>query len=89
MKHSIAKFSLGLAIAFQKIGYSVGIIDCDIYGSSIPVMLNIQDQRHEVHVPTCHIIPIKAQGIQLMSCRLLTEEKNVPPMLRIPIFFLS
>jgi len=56
--------AVNLAVALSKAGASVGILDADIYGASIPAMLgasglpDVKDNR---------ITPLVAQGIQLVS----------------------
>ena len=34
-----------LAIALRKMGFRVGVLDADIYGPSIPMMFDVQDQK--------------------------------------------
>lgn len=64
--------SVNLAIALQKQGARVGILDADIYGPSIPHMLGVSDQR-----PTSpdnkHITPIQAHGLFANSIGFLME----------------
>lgn len=64
--------SVNLAIALQKQGARVGILDADIYGPSIPHMLGVADQR-----PTSpdnkHITPIQAHGLFANSIGFLME----------------
>ncbi|MGY4677115.1 iron-sulfur cluster carrier protein ApbC [Pasteurella sp. P03HT] len=64
--------SVNLAIALQKQGARVGILDADIYGPSIPHMLGVADQR-----PTSpdnkHITPIQAHNLFANSIGFLME----------------
>ncbi|AKD37816.1 antiporter inner membrane protein [Pasteurella multocida subsp. multocida OH4807] len=64
--------SVNLAIALQKQGARVGILDADIYGPSIPHMLGVADQR-----PTSpdnkHITPIQSHGLLANSIGFLME----------------
>ncbi|OOF69633.1 iron-sulfur cluster carrier protein ApbC [Rodentibacter caecimuris] len=67
--------SVNLALALQKLGARVGILDADIYGPSIPHMLGVASQR-----PTSpdnqHILPIKAHGLSANSIGFLMEADN-------------
>jgi ATP-binding protein involved in chromosome partitioning len=62
-----------LAVALSKMGASVGIIDADISGPSIPVMFDVEDVRPNIveengkHV----IIPVLQYGIKLISIGFL------------------
>lgn len=63
--------SVNLACALQKLGEKVGLMDCDIYGPSIPLMLGSWEK------PTLNdqerIVPPVAHGIRFMSMGLLVE----------------
>lgn len=67
--------SVNLALALQKEGAKVGILDADIYGPSIPIMLGIPEAR-----PTSNdkktILPLSAHGIEAMSIGFLVDEKQ-------------
>ncbi|EKD72232.1 MAG: hypothetical protein ACD_45C00733G0004 [uncultured bacterium] len=66
--------AVNLALALAKEGMRAGILDADIYGPSIPLMLGVrtrpkvQDQKK--------ILPILAHGIQSMSIGYLVDEKT-------------
>ena len=66
--------AVNLALALSKGGARVGILDADIYGPSIPLMLGIYG-RPEV-VEQKKIRPITAHGIQSMSIGFLVDEKT-------------
>ena len=60
---------------------SVGVLDCDIYGPSIPMMLGVNGQpflRGE------KIVPPEAHGLKVMSMGLLVDE-NSPVVWRGPV----
>src|SRR4030095_5363121 len=61
--------AVNLALGLAKNGASVGLIDADIYGPSIPLMLGLKDQRPQVkEVEGKHLmIPIEKFGIKALS----------------------
>ena len=71
-----------LALALLAEGARVGILDADIYGPSLPVMLglNSRPQSDENN----KIIPLEAHGLQAMSIGFLMGEDQ-PAVLRAPM----
>ncbi|MDB5038970.1 MAG: Iron-sulfur cluster carrier protein [Bacteriovoracaceae bacterium] len=67
-----SSISVNLAIAFQQLGYRVGILDCDIYGPSIPTMLNVVDQKPMMLGGK--IQPIEAFDLKVMSAGFFVEQ---------------
>ena len=57
--------AVGLADALKHAGYTVGMMDADIYGPSLPMMLGVQE-RPEV-LPDEYLMPIVAHGMKTMS----------------------
>ena len=74
--------SVNLAIALVQLGYRVGLMDADIYGPNIPLMMGL-DQQPEVN-KAAKIIPLEAYGVKLISLGLLIE-KDQPAIWRGPI----
>ena len=72
--------SVNLAIALAQTGASVGLMDADIYGPSIPIMLGVpegeQPDGEEFSDGTQRIYPIERYGIKLISVGFLTEKGN-------------
>lgn len=70
--------SVNLALALAQEGASVGLMDADIYGPSIPIMLGIRDERPKMMDVNGKgmIIPIERYGIKTMSIGLLIDEKQ-------------
>jgi len=64
--------SVNLALALAGEGYRVGILDADVYGPSIPLMLGSREQP--LVTPEEKIIPIEAHGLKMMSMGLLLRE---------------
>jgi ATP-binding protein involved in chromosome partitioning len=70
--------SANLALALAKGGASVGLLDADIYGPSIPIMFGVRGERPmmtEVNGKGM-IVPLERYGIKLLSIGLLVDEKN-------------
>ena len=66
--------SVNLALSFQKLGKKVGLLDGDIYGPSIPKLLNI-NSKPDVNEKK-KIIPLQQNGIEVMSIGFLIDEKK-------------
>ena len=64
--------SVNLAIALKKLKYTVGILDADIYGPSIPKMLGISEKPKSEDGK--NLIPITKFGIQCMSIGFLVDQ---------------
>jgi ATP-binding protein involved in chromosome partitioning len=64
--------SVNLAIALARSGARVGILDGDIYGPNVPLMLGLQTQL-EVGADK-RIIPAEKHGIQVVSMAFLTSD---------------
>jgi len=62
--------AVNLAVALARAGARVGILDADIYGPSIPLMLG---KSAPVQVSGEHYLPVMAHGVQAMSIGYLTE----------------
>ena len=72
-----------LAVAMRRLGHSVGILDADITGPSIPKLFG-------VHGPATGtedgIYPIQSRtGISIMSINLLLEDEQAPVVWRGPV----
>lgn len=64
-----------LAISLAKTGASVGLIDADIYGPSIPIMFSVsqEDVYGEAHDGKTYMSPVERYGVKLMSIGFLVE----------------
>lgn len=73
--------SVNLALALQKLGNKVGILDADIYGPSMPRLLGITGK------PTANgriLSPMEGFGLKVMSMGFLVEE-DTPMIWRGPM----
>jgi len=64
--------SVNIALALVKEGKSVGLLDLDIYGPSIPTMLGIKDEKPMAE--DGKLVPIEVSGLQALSLGLLIEQ---------------
>jgi len=74
--------AVNLACALAETGAKVGLLDCDIYGPSIPLMLGISG-RPQV-TGDKKIVPLQSHGLRLMSIGFLAGE-NAPVIWRGPM----
>jgi ATP-binding protein involved in chromosome partitioning len=63
--------AVNLAIALAKLGGKVGIIDADIYGPNVPIMLGMKAQ---LTTDGQKIIPAEKYGLQVISMGFLTAD---------------
>lgn len=63
--------SVNVACALQKLGATVGLLDCDIYGPSIPLMMGI-NQKPTISADE-KMVPPENYGVKLMSMGFLIE----------------
>ncbi len=66
--------SVNLSCALRHLGQRVGLLDCDIYGPSIPLMMGVNEK------PTISedekLVPPENYGVKLMSMGFLIEGDN-------------
>ncbi len=61
--------AVNLALALAKLGFKVGLMDADVYGPNVPIMLGSHSEPQATQDK--RIIPIMAQGIRMISMGLL------------------
>lgn len=64
--------AVNLAVALAQTGARVGLLDADIYGPSIPRMMNLAD--HRPNVLNQKIIPLENYGVKTISIGYLVPE---------------
>ncbi|MBU0507496.1 Mrp/NBP35 family ATP-binding protein [bacterium] len=60
----------GLAFGLQRLGFSVGLVDFDIYGPSLPTIMGV---RERPRVADEKIVPLDHAGLKLMSMGFLVD----------------
>jgi ATP-binding protein involved in chromosome partitioning len=63
--------SVNLALALAKFGSRVGILDGDIYGPNVPIMMGLNTQ---LATDGKQIVPAEAYGVQVVSIGFLTSD---------------
>jgi ATP-binding protein involved in chromosome partitioning len=66
--------SINLAIAINQLGFSVGLLDADVYGPSIPKLVG--DRQKPKKSKAGKILPIQKYNITLMSIGFLVPEDS-------------
>ena len=67
-------FAMNFALALKSLNCKVGILDADIYGPSLPKMMNIKEKPKNEDGKS--IVPIEKYGIQCMSIGFLVDEET-------------
>lgn len=67
-----------LAIALQKNGNKVGILDADIYGPSIPIMFDVVNEKPTLDPDAVNgkIMPVEKYGIKIQSIGFFVEPEQ-------------
>ena len=74
--------AVNLAVAMAKLGYTVGLIDADIYGPNVPTMMGSGRQPNVVDGN--RIEPVLAHGVRFISVGLI-QPGDKPLMMRGPM----
>ena len=59
--------SVNLALALKMLGAKVGLMDADIYGPNIPIMLGIPPEKRPEASAAQKILPLEAHGVKAIS----------------------
>ena len=74
--------AVNLAVSLALDGAKVGLMDADVYGPNVPLMLGVSLRQPEVYQN--QIIPIEAHGVKMISMALLAPPDK-PMVLRGPM----
>lgn len=74
--------TVNIALALQKLGNRVGVLDADIYGPSMPTMLGVADVRPQLENE--QFVPVDAHGMAMLSIGSLLDGDNTPVAWRGP-----
>jgi ATP-binding protein involved in chromosome partitioning len=68
-------FTVNLACALSRMGRKVGVIDADIYGPSVPMLMGKRGEKPVANNDR-KIVPLEAHGVKFLSFGLFVEEKD-------------
>src|SRR5688572_31276611 len=74
--------SVNLAVALARCGSRVGILDGDIYGPNVPIMLGLHNTQ--LQTDGQRIVPAEKHGLQIVSMGFLTGD-DAPVIWRGPM----
>lgn len=67
--------AVNLAVSLAKMGATVGLLDADVYGPNVPMMMGQRSAR-PVSKDGKHIEPIEAHGVKMISIGFLVDEQT-------------
>jgi len=62
--------AVNLSLALSKLGFKVGLLDADVYGPNVPIMLGTTQEP--AATADKRIIPVVSQGVKMISMGLLS-----------------
>ena len=65
-------FAINIAFSLQNLGYKIGVLDADVYGPSLPKLINLNERPKNQDGK--FLIPLEKYGAQCMSMGFLVEE---------------
>jgi len=65
--------AVNFAVALAQAGASVGLMDADVYGPNIPIMMGV---RRVPRAANKKIVPLEAHGVRLMSMGFLVDSEK-------------
>src|SRR5215211_4117196 len=74
--------AVNLAVSLSLDGAKVGLMDADVYGPNVPLMLGVADAQPQV--ANNQLLPIKAHGVKMISMAVLAPPDK-PMILRGPM----
>src|SRR5215471_2465275 len=61
--------AVNLALALSKLGHKVGLLDADVYGPNVPIMLGTNEEP--LATQDRRIVPVEVSGLKMISMGLL------------------
>lgn len=76
--------AVNLALALKRLGFAAGLLDADIYGPSLPLMMGVPTGTRPEVIDNKVMVPIDAHGIPCNSMGFLVDERT-PMVWRAPM----
>lgn len=73
-----------LALSLKRQGYTVGVLDADITGPSIPRILNVETEKAYMYEDGLYAVEVE-KGLKAMSLNFLIDQENKPVIWRGPM----
>ncbi len=78
--------TVNLALALAAQGKSVGLLDADVYGHSVPDLLGLDEDAGPTAIPDMNMLmPVEAQGIKVISVGMMKPSRDQVVAWRGPI----
>lgn len=68
--------TVNIACALTSLGYRVGIVDADIYGPNVPIMMGMRHAKITGEAPNGKPLPIENHHVKVMSVYFLIKEEQ-------------
>jgi ATP-binding protein involved in chromosome partitioning len=65
-------FAVNIAFALQNLGFKIGILDADVYGPSLPKLMNLNEKPKSEEGK--YLVPLEKYNAQCMSMGFLVDE---------------
>src|SRR5438270_12639642 len=76
--------AVNLALALTKLGHTVGLLDADVYGPNVPIMLGTTQEP--LATLDKRIVPVQVAGLKMLSMGLLNPGDK-PMIWRGPVLY--
>jgi len=76
--------AVNLAVSLQRSGAKIGLLDADIYGPNVPMMMGIAEDHRPQVTAEQHLIPLENHGVKVISIGFLVD-KGKPIIWRGPM----
>ncbi len=67
-----------IAVTLSKMGFSVGVLDADVYGPSMPIMFDVENERPSSTMVngTAKIKPVENYGVKMLSIGFFVDPND-------------